>query len=126
MNDIGHLEFGELHRPIRFDGTNVLLRRYPPDSPDYWLAYWVTAFEHIIRHQDKVLLMSYERLCEQGMTAFSALQAYLQIEQAEVLDEIGTVFKAPTRYNVEDEMRDTDLLDRALALHRDLLEISVV
>jgi len=42
MRDIGHFEFGELHRPIRFPRA--------PDAPesgpealDYWLGYWIAA-----------------------------------------------------------------------------------
>lgn len=45
MRDIGHLEFGELHRPIQFGGfpdTGLT-----PDMPDYWLTYWISAFEDV-------------------------------------------------------------------------------
>jgi hypothetical protein len=126
MNDIGHLEFGELHRPICFEGAIVPLRRCQLETLDYWLAYWVSAFGHIMQHKDQVLLLSYERLCEQGITALSAIQACVQIRPTEVLDEVATVFKAPTRYNLDNEVQDHDLLNRALALHRCLMEASVV
>jgi len=45
MEDIGHFEFGLAHRPILFAGFAP--ERFPADSPDYWLAYWITAFRHV-------------------------------------------------------------------------------
>jgi hypothetical protein len=45
MRDIGHLEFGALHRPILFDPG--LLAGRDPARPDYWLAYWISAFEAV-------------------------------------------------------------------------------
>jgi hypothetical protein len=126
MEDIGHLEFGELHRPIRFDCTDALLDGYRPDSLDYWIAYWVAAFDHIIRHKDEVILVSYERSCEDGLGAMRALTDCLHVEQAGPLEAAGALFKAPTRYGVDVEVQDKDLLDRAQALHCVLLAISVV
>ncbi len=126
MNDIGHLEFGELHRPIRFEGIDALLNRYRPDSLDYWIAYWVAAFDHIIRHRDEVILVSYERSCEDGLGAMRALTDCLHVEQAGPLEAAGALFKAPTRYGLDVEVQDKDLLDRAQALHCVLLAISVV
>ncbi|GMG83056.1 hypothetical protein LNKW23_22690 [Paralimibaculum aggregatum] len=47
MEDIGHLEFGRLHRPIRFPGfdrTEFALGSLTPEDPDYWLRYWIAGF----------------------------------------------------------------------------------
>jgi hypothetical protein len=126
MEDIGHLEFGELHRPIRFDGIDALLDGYRPDSSDYWSAYWVAAFDHIIRHKDEVILVSYERSCKDGLGAMRPLTDCLHVEQAGPLEAAGDLFKARTRYRLDVEVQDKDLLDRALALHCDLLAIRVV
>ncbi|MCA0998771.1 sulfotransferase [Alloyangia pacifica] len=45
MEDIGHFEFGLVHRPILFPGFDATA--FPLDSPDYWLAYWIAAFRHV-------------------------------------------------------------------------------
>ncbi len=50
MRDIGHLEFGLLHTPIAFGGFNRTV--YSPDSPDYWLAYWIAAFSEVLANID--------------------------------------------------------------------------
>ena len=36
------------------------------------------------------------------------------------------MFKAAARYNVDDEIQDKDLLEGARALHRCLLDVSIV
>jgi hypothetical protein len=60
MRDIGHFEFGALHRPIAFDPE--LIAPFDPSQPDYWLAYWIAAFEQVRQHLAKVLVVSQERL----------------------------------------------------------------
>lgn len=126
MNDIGHLEFGELHRPILFDGAEVLRGHYRPDSLDYWLAYWVAAFEHILRHENKVILMSYERMCEDGARALAQLADCLQTDPGGPLTTAADLFKTPIRYDAVNKAADRVLLQRADALHCDLLLRSVV
>ena len=73
-----------------------------------------------------MILVSYERSCEDGLGTMRALKDCLHVEQAGPLEAAGDLFKAPTRYGVDDEVQDKDLLDRAHALHSDLLAISVV
>jgi hypothetical protein len=51
MRDIGHLEFGLLHTPIAFK-TFENVTEYNPDSPDYWLAYWIAAFRDVLGNID--------------------------------------------------------------------------
>lgn len=50
MRDIGHLEFGLLHTPIAFGGFDR--SAHSPDSPDYWLAYWIAAFSEVLANID--------------------------------------------------------------------------
>lgn len=45
MRDIGHLEFGALHRPIGFEGFNP--QAHDTMNPDYWLGYWIAAFSYV-------------------------------------------------------------------------------
>jgi len=126
MRDIGHLEFGALHRPIAFDGTDDLFGRYRPDSLDYWLAYWIGAFRHIAIHRDQVILLSYEAACRDGATALRALVDRLGIAQTGPLESLATLFKTPTRYGAAEEAKEPTLVDRAEALHAQLLELSLV
>lgn len=50
MRDIGHFEFGLLHKPILFPGFSA--SAYDPMSEDYWLNYWIKAFSHVLDHQE--------------------------------------------------------------------------
>ena len=73
MADIGHFEFGELHRMIAFEGVENLEARYAPDSLDYWVAYWIAAFSAVDKLQSEVHVINYERACEDGHGAVKAI-----------------------------------------------------
>lgn len=45
MRDIGHFEFGLLHRPIAFEA--FMPGTLGPETGDYWLLYWIAAFEEV-------------------------------------------------------------------------------
>ncbi|MGI0025152.1 MAG: hypothetical protein ACREA4_08415, partial [Nitrososphaera sp.] len=63
MEDIGHLEFGDLHRPLLFPGSESL-KAFDPLSPTYWLKYWLIAFTHLAQQSFRnVHFISFERLC---------------------------------------------------------------
>ncbi|MFD1510046.1 sulfotransferase [Lacimonas salitolerans] len=50
MQDIGHFEFGHIHKPLLFPGMRS--RAKDPGSPDYWLAYWIAAFRYVADHAE--------------------------------------------------------------------------
>ncbi len=55
MRDIGHFEFGELHKPILFPG--FVAEAYDTMSEDYWLNYWVRAFEYVLQFKNDCSLV---------------------------------------------------------------------
>lgn len=55
MRDIGHFEFGQIHKPIGFPGFDA--GRYDPQTPDYWLHYWIQAFRHVLTYGDACLFV---------------------------------------------------------------------
>lgn len=72
MADIGHFEFGALHRPILFDGMDELALRHVPDRLEYWLGYWVRAYRHLARQQG-ITFLDYARFCREGSRHFRRL-----------------------------------------------------
>ena len=125
MRDIGHLEFGALHRPIAFDGVDDMRARFTPDSLDYWLAYWLHGFRHILAHQQGAHFVSYERLCAGGDEALGTVTSRLGLASAAEPTVKG--FWEPRQYrDHRAQVRDTALLTAADAVHVDLLNCSVV
>jgi len=121
MHDIGHFEFGQLHRPIRFaeapDGDT--------ETIEYWLKYWVSAFAHIASLQTQVIPVSFEKLCAGGAGAFARLADRVGIGAGTYEEGISSVFRPPPVYRKEIEIRDSLLLDRANELHGHLLETGI-
>ncbi len=95
MADIGHLEFGALHRPILFPGFGEARRGLSPDGIDYWVAYWIAAFEYLVSKQSCLELVSYEGLCHGKADAVADLCRRLQIDPEGRLEELASVFRQP-------------------------------
>lgn len=120
MADIGHYEFGALHRPIKFGGFVSLVEGLSLSDLDYWFAYWIAAFEHIAVRRDRVHLIEYEDLCRRGTAAATELCELLDIDGSRAA-EIGAHFRPAPPPSPELEAYHSPLRDRAEALHRDLI-----
>jgi len=123
MADIGHFEFGLLHRPIDFPGVAALTAGRSLESLDYWLAYWIAAFEAVLAQRDKVHLLSYEETCAAPRDALAILCEALQIPHEEdALATAADVFRpSPPSREPAGATADPALLARAQALHDRLM-----
>lgn len=120
MDDIGHLEFGALHRPIRFDGMREARERYDPETIDYWLAYWIVAFTHVLRNRERITLVSYDELCQAGAAGVRTLAGCLEVP-GEMLEGITSAdLHEPRSHRPDTVPTDRALLDEAKALHQRL------
>lgn len=120
MEDIGHLEFGALHRPIRFDGMSDVRRRYRPETLDYWLAYWIIAFRHVLLYRDSVVLVSYEELCAGGPAGIQALAGRLGLAPRDAAPLATADLHEPRSHRPDARPLDHSLLDEAEALYGQL------
>lgn len=125
MGDIGHLEFGELHRPIGFDGMEDVRRRYGPDTLDYWVGYWECAFRHVLQSKGEVVLLSYEALCTSGMALLPALAERLAIPIERLTAAVASRLRAPRDRDPNVRVEDADLELRALETYQELLRSSI-
>jgi len=124
MRDLGHLEFGDLHRPIRFPGFDRLADGLDPESLDYWLAYWIAAYEHIAERRERVVIVAYEHLIADGPGTIRRLAGVLDLEIGGRAEEIGALFRSPPFQAPPDH---TDALRaRAEALYADLTGCTVL
>jgi hypothetical protein len=87
MADIGHFEFGALHKPIAMDGRAALCGDFDPESTDYWLAYWICCFKHLAQQQG-IRLVCYESLCSSALESVTRLAEVLEIKAG--ADEIAS------------------------------------
>ena len=122
MQDIGHFEFGQLHRPIRFESK----LDGDPETIEYWLRYWVSAFTHIASLQTQLVLVSFENLCAGGAEAFGILAGKVGIGADRPGYDITSKFRPPPVYRQDIEIRDSRLLQRANDLHMQLQETSII
>ena len=122
MADIGHYEFGSLHRPIAFPGFEVLRGSHSPLELDYWIAYWIAAFEHVLARKEAVILASYEGCCLNSTKAVEELCARLEIPADGVLQEAAAIFRETPSAGGRDRVSvDANLMDRANTLHSALV-----
>ncbi len=79
MNDIGHYEFGQIHKPIAFAGFDPAA--YDPMTGNYWLAYWISAFEAVLAQQDNCLFVLQDDLRSKPNETMGALCRKLGLTQ---------------------------------------------
>jgi len=121
MADLGHYEFGDLHRPITFFGIDELLSNRNPLELDYWLAYWIATFEHVLERRNKIIPISYEAICADGWRGLTDICTQLEIPEEGMLDTVATIFKAPSLPRVDRTEFDHKLRARAENLHEALI-----
>lgn len=126
MADIGHFEFGELHRPIAFPKPADLNANPDPLTLDYWLGYWIAAFEHVLARRERLLIVSHEATCRDPGGALKTLCDAIGVENRGDETPSANEFRDKPPMRREDAPEaDTALLDRAESLHAQLLEHSL-
>ncbi len=125
MSDIGHYEFGELHRPLAFPRLDELTANRDPLTLDYWLGYWIAAFAHVAERHEEALLVSYEDACADAPGVLGAICAGLDLREEGSLASAASHFRAAPAANEEaDRAADRRLRDQAEALYQELRQRS--
>jgi hypothetical protein len=121
MSDIGHYEFGLLHKPFAFPNLAALAGNRDPSTVDYWLGYWIAAFEYVLARRDRLIVVSHEQTCADSAAALVALAERLGFRGDDVPEEAIALFdeSAPSIYEVGD--MDAALRRRAENLYQALL-----
>ena len=120
MKDIGHFDFGANLRPIDFD--HWLDTASEPADANFWLAYWCAAFEHVRANASgNVVLVDYDALCVLPKPHLARIACKAGVANTADLTQASERFRAPTHYDGIALGMDVDLLDRACALHGELV-----
>ena len=122
MADLGHYEFGALHRPIAFPGLTDWTGGRDAVAIDYWLGYWIAAFEYVLERRDNVILISYEAMCADPHQGLAQLCRRLKIPQEQLVERAAVLFRKPPARPDEASQADKTLCRHAQALHQALLE----
>ena len=122
MADLGHYEFGDVHRPIAFPGLHDLIAGRDRLTIDYWLAYWVAAFEHVLLHIDGVIVVSYEATCADPERALTALCAGLEVDDEGLLPAVAATFRKEPPAARADDGADSGLRSRAERVYAALMQ----
>ncbi|MBV6632248.1 MAG: sulfotransferase [Alphaproteobacteria bacterium] len=115
MADIGHYDFGLLHKPIAFEGFAT--GRFDPASPDYWLDYWIHAFTHVTGQADQCLFVDQDKLRADPKPVIDGLLHKLDLQPGD--NDLGGYFLSkpdPTA----DDLFDGEKLSEAMAIYRGL------
>jgi hypothetical protein len=121
MADIGHYEFGKVHRPLAFPGLDELTSHRDPATLDYWLGYWVATFEYVLGYRARLVVMSYEDACTNPSRALGAVCARLEIAEEGALPLAAARFKAAPPARANDADVDGDLRARAEGVYDALM-----
>lgn len=123
MADIGHYEFGMLHKPIAFEGVEQLIKDYEPSSIDYWLKYWILSFKYL-KQLPGVDFISYEGLCNDGEAGLTKLTQHLGLKaNQEEISYAASIFRAPPAPRQEQYDISPELVDEAKELHAEILKL---
>jgi hypothetical protein len=125
MADLGHYEFGAVHRPIAFadepdDGPGGAAGA-GPETLDYWLRYWLAAYGHVAARRAGLHLVDYERWCAAPGAVLGALAEAVGLARGAGFERAVASVRRPPPARGDPCGVEGDLLDRARSLHRDLV-----
>lgn len=120
MEGIGHFEFGAALRPIAFPGA-------PEDTAgaeqaDYWLRYWIAAYEHVLRTAPATaLFVDHDALSRRPALHLPLLAEALGVADRAAFLSASAMFR-PSGSRPDLPGASPDLARRAGELHDALIE----
>lgn len=112
MRDIGHFEFGRLHRPLAFDTRNGEDKSFDLNNLEYWLDYWYRVFSYVVSLEG-VTCISLENLTLARCAELQLLTANLGLKVGEArLDQLVEMLNPVKKYEYTGEERHSDLVDK--------------
>ncbi len=124
MRDIGHLEFGDLHRPIQFPGLAERQAGLSAESLDYWLVYWLVGFKYLISRRERLIVVSHEAISNHGLETTERLFAALGIDAPDRKASVAAFFKPEAARPRDYPQHDPRLRAEAETLYRELMATS--
>jgi hypothetical protein len=115
MRDIGHFEFGLLHKPIQFPGYDAEI--YDPTTGNFWLNYWIHAFREILNYSDSCIFVLQDELRSSPQATMKTLCNTLELTPGPM--QFSTYFRT-TPDQSETSLYDQHLYEEAIELYHEL------
>jgi hypothetical protein len=126
MKWLGHYEFGNNFKPINFD--NWLGGRDTPYrvDADFWLAYWIKAYEYVLANKTgNLVLLDFDDLVRRGERVLSALAERLHLHDRHKLMEQADRLRSPTSEPLVADMCSAQLRRAADEVHTQLKTLAL-
>jgi len=133
MEDIGHFEFGAGLKPFAFPALPGTALGSDPQGGDYWLEYWIRCYTYLLSSggllssaDAQVHFVDFDHMCETPLPAITAIAERLDGGKslAPLRAEAG-IFHPAVHYAAADIGFDAGLLERARALHGQLMQRAI-
>jgi hypothetical protein len=113
MRDIGHFEFGLIHKPIQFPGFKQ--DAFECGAADYWLNYWIHASREILHHRESCIFVLQDDLRSSPDATMKKLCDELEVGPSS-LSFSDYFLSKPDRSRTD--VYDESLLEEAQAIYR--------
>lgn len=125
MSWLGHYEFGQNHKPCRFNRDDRPASDERWQTLDVWVEYWCHIYSHLLRYQSKsqVIFVCYEDLCARPEEFLAHLFGKLDLPKAGLRSLAGEI--SPASRSATDQQADQSRLTEAYEIYKKLRQISV-
>lgn len=120
MRDIGHYEFGILHKPFMF--PSFIISEVSPDDADYWMDYWISAYQKVLENPTRLHIISHDKICNHPNSVMHTLCERINLNP-EGLD-LSKHYRGIKKKDVK-SLFDDRKLAKALELYHALLEFEI-
>ena len=124
MKWIGHYEFGANLRPIEFGGefNQSSMENYA--DPNFWMAYWVNAYNHSLRETSpNVHFIDFDNLLLDGESALTRIGERIKISRLESLTSRVSTLKSSGTSAIGVEDLGSDVWKNAQLIYEELSEV---
>lgn len=123
MEGIGHFEFGAALRPIDFGAD---LDRTRADQPDFWLRYWIAAYDRVLRDAGEgAFFVDHDALSSDPAAHLPVLAEAVGLDASGALLAQSDRFR-PSRKPPTLDGASPDLVARARSIHETLLDRAII
>lgn len=121
MAGVGHFDFGANLKPINFDGWLERSACRDPMTIEFWLAYWISTYRHVLEHnRERIILVSHDKLCAEPIAQLQRLAEQLRLSDAKSFVAQAAAIKGANPHPVDQAGISAALVGEALTLMEEL------